>query len=56
MSKNDSMLVDPDPTYTVAQLDLMILSALRLGFHDDVRHWRAIRQAKVAYEREAGLR
>lgn len=44
---------DPHPTYTVEQLERLIFAALSLGFHDDVRHWRKIRQEKVAYQREA---
>lgn len=30
--------------YTIAQLNQMILLAMRLGFHDDVAHWKAERE------------
>lgn len=39
--------------FTVAQLDQMILLALRLGFMDDVKHWRAERARLVASQKEA---
>ena len=39
-------------TYTIPQLDRMILLALQLGYHDDVRHWREVR-ATLSYRTEA---
>lgn len=31
------------PTYTIHQLDQLIIGAMRLGFDDDVAHWKAER-------------
>lgn len=35
-------------SYTIAQLDRMILIAIELGFHDDVAHWKAERERLIA--------
>lgn len=32
------------PTYTLEQVNEMIVLAMRLGFWDDVRHWEGVRK------------
>ena len=36
----------------IAHIDQLLLGALRLGFHEDIRHWKAERQKLVARLRD----
>jgi hypothetical protein len=42
--------------YSIAEVDHLILFALRLGFMDDVKHWREVRARLVAGSTQEGTK